>query len=446
MYKDNNLRKYIIQRIEDNYLVLNKIGSLGINKGFLRAGYSAEESEAIKHFENMMEGLGFTVRYDSVGNFSAEFPGESGKFIEMASHLDTVPQAGNFDGVVGVLTAALAFEKIIKDSTIKKFKHGLRLRIWRLEESGTYKIVYAGSKAAFGQLDPKFLDNTFNNIKLSEAIRSAGFSTRAIENNTPQILQHEIDHILAHIEVHIEQGNLLIESEKKIGVVNSIRGNRRVQVNFSGRCDHSGATPMGEKFRRDCNLALCHTVVELDKLFKKHKKNDLVQTIGDINSDPKIRENLELISKQGITKVAGASFFLYDIRSCNNQFLLDYYKKAEKVIQDTANKFNVDVQIHELSVGKAVEKLDSKLIKLISETSKELDLPHMVLSSGAGHDAGVVANQLRSDGKPIPTVMVFIPCKDGISHSPDEYSSPDEICDGVCLITSTLRNLLNINI
>lgn len=435
------IRDQIIQEINSIYSALDRIGNLGESKGFLRAGYSSEESEIMKLIADYLLGFGFKTTYDQVGNFIAEYSGKSEKFIEVASHVDSVPGGGNFDGIVGVVSGAITFAKIVKHFE-GNLPYGLRLRIWRLEESGTYKSVYTGSRAAFGKLDPKFLEHAFDGITLRQAITESGYDVSCIEQSVATITQAAIDNILAHIEIHIEQGNVLIQEQKRLGLVTAIRGNQRLQISFLGRADHSGATPMG-KYRRDSNLALCHVVVGLSHLLERYQKDfDIVQTVGDINSDNILRKKFDLATQQGMTKVAGAAFFLLDIRSTNENCIINYTKEAKTLIKKIALEFNVDVLIEEIGFSKPVAQLDLNIISIMQTNAKKLGISYLPLASGAGHDALVVAQQKKSDNTNIPVAMIFIPCKDGVSHSPLEYSSPDQICDGIELLFSTVESLL----
>ena len=429
--------------VEKHYAVLDKLGNLGPSPadGFLRAGYSDAETKAMQHFLDCGKELGGTGRFDEVGNLTVEFPGTSGKFCETASHVDTVPFGGNFDGAAGVVAGFLAFEQILKSGI--KLKHGLRLRIWRNEESSTYNSLFTGSQGAFGLLDEKFLSNRFEGQTLEAAMRSQGAKPEYIRERKRTISQAEVDSILAHVELHIEQGTVLEVGKHDIGVVSSIRGPWRVRVELSGEFDHSGATPMGIEYRKDANLALGHIIVELDKLgsFVRGEGKDLVQTIGIINSNREFNEKDSRVYQNAVPKVSGFCYFVLDVRSASQSFLKDYAEQVQELIGKTAGEFGVSAKLQVLGSTPPVESVDPKLQRELMQASIGLGLSAISMPSGAGHDAGVVAQQKRSDGTVIPVAMLFIPCRGGKSHSPEEFTSAEAIAKGASVIAETIAKL-----
>lgn len=424
--------------IQSHYLILDQIGNLGEGRGYLRAGYSPEETQVIKYFENLLANLGFVCKYDALGNFSAALAGESGKYIELASHVDTVPNGGNFDGIAGVLTGFEAINNYLNENKSAKHKHGLRLRIWRLEEAGTYNAVYTGSLSAFGQLDPKTLENKFKGQSLYDAIATAGYEPELIKSQKGTINQEEIDSILAHFELHIEQGTVLEKQNKKVGIVTSIRGNNRYLLSLKGRYDHSGTTPMGTEYRKDCNLALAYMLTELDQFRKQYQ--EIVQTVGVINSDPD-RANEFQTAQNGITKVSGSAFFTLDIRSSVSAELESYKSKAIRLLEEQARQFNVEITIKDLGLSKPMESLDKNLGQCLEKICIEKNIPHTFMPSGAGHDSLVVARQIQSSGKQVPVAMLFIPCKNGVSHDPLEFASFEDLAIGTKVLQSAIEKL-----
>lgn len=415
-----------------HYAVLDWIGCQGIEQaaGYLRAAYSNEETAAMSYIEEQGVILGAASAWDAVGNLCLSWPGEDQEFIEFASHLDTVPNGGNFDGVAGVVTGLVAIESLLKSG--QKLRKGLRLRIWRGEEGGTFNAVYTGSLAAFGKFKPNLLKNKFRGISLAEAIQSQAYDPAFIEQGRSTISQAEIDSIAAHIELHIEQGNFLEVNDCAIGVVTSIRGPRRLRVTLTGDFDHSGATPMGLNYRRDANLALGYILVALDQLANQELQTgaDLVQTVGVINAQKDFNDQEARVYENAVPKVSGFAYFCLDMRSAVNAYLEEYCEKARQVIQSTAERFNVGVQIELLGSSSALEAVDSGIQAALLESAKDLNFSVSLLPSGAGHDAAVVGSQKRSDGQPIPVGMLFIPCRKGKSHCPEEYATTLALAKG----------------
>lgn len=431
------------ESIKDRYRTLDYIGNLGTTPeaGYLRAAYSDDETRAMKVLAKAAADAGLNCKWDSIGNLSIETPGNFSDWIETGSHLDTVPYGGNFDGLAGVVAGLEAI--IALQAASEQLKRGMRLKVWRGEESATFGVASIGSKAAFGILGPAALSNSFQGTSLKDAILSQNADPSLIENKRATISPKEIDSIYAYIELHIEQGNLLETSGKEIGIVLGIRGAARMIVSLEGAFDHSGATPMGSSYRKDVNLALGHIIVRLDELATRHIKDgmDLVQTIGIINSSSELNDLNTYIYRNAVTKVSGFGYFSHEVRSCNSDESELFWLEAKEVIRNTSKEFGISASIEELSNTPGIPSLNDSIQAALEAASREVDASFMKMSSGAWHDAAVVAGQQRSDGNFIPTGMLFIPCKEGKSHSPEEYSSPEQIAKGATVLARTMLRL-----
>ncbi|ATX80340.1 N-carbamoyl-L-amino-acid hydrolase [Mariprofundus aestuarium] len=425
-----------------HYAGLNSIGSINadLKNGFLRAPYSEAESEAIAYIEQAAIDGGLLCRRDLAGNLIAETPGTFSEWVETGSHIDTVPGGGNFDGAAGVISGLEALLAIHHSGTA--LKRGLRLRVWRGEESATYGVTSIGSKAAFGALNPAALQQTYEGQSLAEAMREQGVDPETVRSGLAAMPDAERDGITAFLELHIEQGKVLETADTDIGIVSAIRGSKRSWITVSGTFDHSGATPMGVEFRQDANLAMAYMLVELDQLL--HKANaegvDLVQTSGLINPSAKENSPVPLLDN-AVTKVSGAAHFSFEVRGCSAPKVDRYCDQAFEVIRETAARFGVSVEIDTFSDQAGIEELDSEIQRLLDTGCTKLGLSHLSLPSGAWHDAGTVAEQLKSNGSPIPVGMIFIPCRRGISHSPDELSSPEQITKGASLLATAMAEI-----
>jgi len=433
------------EEVTDIYRTLEKIGCLGDSPsaGYLRAAYSDEETQAMKFIEAEAKKLGAVARWDAVGNLALDWPGVSPQFVETGSHIDTVPNGGNFDGAVGVVSGLLAIAAIRRSN--KNCRHGLRLRIWRAEESSTYNVLYGGSRAAFGQLDPACLTYTFQGRSYADAMLSQQADPEIIRSKRCTISQQEIDAIRAHVEIHIEQGRLLESSGTDIAIVTSIRAPRRYRIILNGDFDHSGGTPMGVEHRRDVNLAMAYMQVELDKLCNQAiaKGDDLVQTIGVINSSPDFNKANPLIHANAVPIISGFGYFSLEIRSNRAAILQQYSAQAEALIKQLAEKFRVKVEIQLLSSSTPLEHMDADIQKTMQDCAQKANISAMHLPSGAGHDTAVVGIQKKSDGSTIPVGMLFIPCRDGKSHCPEEYVSAEAIAKGATVLANGLYELAN---
>lgn len=431
------------QSITKHLEVLKRIGNMGprLEDGFLRSPWSDEESEAFEYLVKAGHEAGFESEYDLVGNLFLRIPGESGETIQIGSHLDTVPKGGLFDGGAGIIAGFEAL-KAVKESS-PSFSHTLELVIWRGEEAATFGSVYMGSSAAFGIADPNILSLSYGGRTLEEAILSQGFSPSPVRDQHPTLSQEKIDSIIAHFELHIEQATRLESQNLDIGIVTSIRSSRRFRVVLHGQSAHSGATPMGTAYRKDAVLSFAYIHTRLDQALKEynHSGMDVVQTIGIVNNDQTFNKENPEIYEASITKVSELCYFYLDIRSNKTSELEAFQDIALSIIQETAKEFSTSVEITQLSFGTPIESLDPVLQTELKNACDRTGLSSIPLASGGGHDAGIVSKQKKTSGKTIPAAMIFIPCRDGISHHPLEFTSDEAIAKGAQVFADTILSL-----
>ena len=257
--------------------------------------------------------------------------------------------------------------------------------------------------------DAQILHNTYGGKTLEEAIREQGFDPSPIQQGQPALSQDKIDAIAAHFEVHIEQARFLNSGGYDIGVATSIRGTRRLRILVRGEAAHSGATPMGNEYRKDANLAMAYMLVELDKMVKQEieKGTDVVQTAGIINSDRSYNYDFPEVYANALTKVSPFGYFSFDIRSNQGIFLNDYADRVQKMVFDIGVKYKVGIEIQPICYLPPIEKLDVNLRNLVARESAELNYAYTAMTSGALHDVAVVSRQSRSDGTQIPGALIF---------------------------------------
>lgn len=422
--------------IEARYHKLNRIGAS--DHGFERPAYSDAETEAMQYIERAALAAGLTSRRDDADNLVIETPGDFDQWVETGSHMDTVPGGGNYDGAAGVVAGLEALLAIQAERSDLPF--GLRLRLWRGEESAAFGEASIGAQAAFGLLNPAILEKSHQGRTLAGAIISQGANPDCIRGSRPTIPAKERDGILAHIELHIEQGKLLESSKKDIGIVTGIRGSLRRWVRLLGQFDHSGATPMGTENRSDVNLAMAHMLVRLDELAGRRiaEGRDIVQTTGVINTDAGMNSAMPAINENAVSKVSGSGYFSHEIRSCSIEDARAFTGEADEIIMRTAAEFVVKAEIEEFASSAGIPALDADIQKLLAEACRSQGASFMHLPSGAWHDAAVLCGQKKSDASPIPVGMLFIPCRAGVSHSPLEYSSPAQIALGASALAQAL--------
>jgi len=432
-------------RISGHVEAISKIGNLGprVEDGYTRAAWSDEESKAMEYIRQEAYKMGLNTKYDAVGNLFLRTTNNSKQVIQIGSHLDTVPNGGTFDGAVGIITGFESIRAVLRTGLPKD--KDLELVIWRGEESATFNFAYKGSKAAFGDKMPAdILNRTYAGVKLEDAIKKQGFDPSYIKLGKPTISQADIDSITAHFELHIEQANKLEQDGDEIGIVTSIRGGNRLRVEVSGSFDHSGATPMGTKYRHDANLAIGYMQVELDKMLKEYQDRgfDLVQTTGVINSDKEYNTKNPVIYENTLTKVSGFGYFFLDIRSNNKKQRDEYTIQARETILSVADRFGTTVKIIDMGSSDPAEALDADLQKKIEKSALALGYKYQYMPSGAGHDSAIVAKQKKSDGRTVPVAMIFIPCKNGVSHAKEEFATISNIRKGAEVLANTIYLLV----
>lgn len=431
------------QDIASVYEGLHRIGALGpaLADGFSRPAYSDDESRALRYFERLARENGLAARYDGVGNLIIETPGPYKQWIESGSHLDTVPGGGNFDGAAGIVAAFAVLRHARR--TKQPLKLGLRLRIWRGEESAAFGLASIGSRAAFGLLPPEALDVSDGSRTLAEAMRAQRAKPEHLRHGKPAIERGERDGIAAHIELHIEQGSVLERAGREIGIVTGIRGSLRSWVMLTGQFDHSGATPMGCGHRRDVNLAMAHMQVRLDELARHQLDDgaDLVQTVGVINGHEAMNRRMPSVADNAVSRVSGSGYFSFEMRSCSKAVIDAYAREAFALIRDTAAAFGVGVEIDIFSELPGVAALDAGLQRELTAACDAVGATHTALPSGAWHDAAVLAGVKRGDGSAIPVGMLFVPSRGGISHNAAEFTDNAQLARGASVLATTMLAL-----
>lgn len=425
------------QRLDQHFAKLATFG--GQPDGSIsRIAWTDEESAAMAYVRSEGEAFGLEGSYDGVGNLLLKMPGTHKERILVGSHIDSVPHGGNFDGAGGVVAGLEAIRGLMDDAD--KLQRAVDLVAWRGEEF-TYNAVYKGSATAFGMSETHILHNCYGNTSLRDAILSQGFDPSYIDEGRASFDQDYIDSLRGYFELHIEQGVRLERDRCDVAVVESIAGDRRFLVVLEGRFDHSGATPMGVKFRSDVNLAMAHIQVRIDELAKERRAQGqgFVQTVGIINADPEVDRKYPDVHSNSVTKVSGLGYFTIDLMSPDDEFMNVYAAELHRLIWKTAKEFGVKAIIEQTDYSRGLLQLDKDLQKHLRDAADRLGHSYLSMPSGAGHDAVVVGEAQRSDGGHIPVAMLFIPCRAGISHAKEEYASAEQVAKGCEVLREAMR-------
>ncbi len=394
---------------------LNSCNALVRPGGFTREGYTNEETAAIAVFKEIAGELELAVSEDAAGNVLARWDVPGGKAaVATGSHLDTVPNGGAFDGAAGIV-CALGAIKLLREADYMPDRP-IEVICFRSEESSRFGVSTLGSKAMSGQLDPAIgsLEDQ-NGITLEAAVNSQGFDWHAMQQ-----AKRSASELKCFVELHIEQGMHITDHHKDYGVVNGVACPVRLSVQITGKAGHTGTTPMDK--RQDALAASAplisfvrETALQLNDAYEPA----LVATVSTLTAAP----NSMNVIPQSVT--AGI-----DIRSVDDQLKRQMADAVRTECGRIEKEFNVAIAIDVLVDNPSVE-LDAHIrTSLIRAGDHEAYLPHP-MDSGAGHDVMNMA-------KVWPSGLLFIPCKDGLSHHPEEYATTDDLKMGVELLARFL--------
>ena len=405
------LDRISVDRIRRRLDRLSEIGATA-DGGVSRPAYSDAETEAFAYIRDQLSEE-YTVEEDSVGNLIATRAPEADRSIYTGSHLDTVFNGGRLDGALGVVSSLEAVDAVYESDADPAYPP--TLTVFRAEESARFGHHTVGSRAGLGLLDvDTFAAVDQNGVPLWRAVQNAGF--RPDNLSEPSI---RLDRVAAFLEIHIEQGRTLEETDTDIGVVSSIRGPVRHRFTVTGNYDHSGATPM--TLRRDALAAASEMIVAIeDAVGDAAADGDVVGTVGTI--DPK---------DGAINTVCGEVTFPLDLRSAD----AEYRDAVESTVVDEIERIAADRGVDvgsELIDRTAPVALDADVVSALESAAESVDTRYRRMPSGGGHDA---MNFQRTG---IPAGMLFVPSIDGVSHHPDEETTTRAIRDATRTLTRTL--------
>jgi len=348
-----------------------------------------------------MKTLGMTVSVDAVGNLRGWYPGASpgAPRILLGSHLDTVPNAGAFDGILGVVLAIALVESL----TGLKLPFGIEIIGFSEEEGVRFGVPFIGSRALVGRVDEELLNrHDEHGIFVRKAIQDFGLNVNEISK---AVLR---DDVLGYIEFHIEQGPVLENLNRPLGVVEAIVGQNRLEFTFSGRANHAGTTPM--HLRRDALAAAAEWIVAVEATARETA--ELVATVGFVEAIP------------GATNViAGEARATLDIRYASDKIRLHALDDLTRRAQAIAAKRGLSVTSRTLLAQNAVA-MDPFLTNQIEQAIRDSGCQPHRMPSGAGHDAMILAEK-------VPAALIFLRTPGGISHDPAESVHLDDVARAI---------------
>ncbi|MGX7092867.1 allantoate deiminase [Hutsoniella sourekii] len=385
----------------------------GDGPGTTRLLYTPSWVQAQNEFKEKFEALGMTVEFDDVGNLFATMEGseEPDSIIATGSHIDTVVEGGPLDGQLGVSAGYLAAKYLIEN--YGQPKKSLRVISMAEEEGSRFPYAFWGSKNIFGLAKREEVEGTTdqNGVKFEAAMEQSGF-----QFPSGDLKFKDMD---AFIELHIEQGNFLEKAEKQVGIVTAIVGQKRYDIHLKGQANHAGTTMM--EYRHDTIECMSRIISQsIDKA--KAVGNPLVLTFGRVENVPNT-----------VNVVPGETTFSMDCRHTDQEALDNFTSEIEADMREIAESMGIEIEINQWMDEEPVP-MDKGIVDLLEQVSEDLELNYQVMHSGAGHDSQIIA-------KHVPTAMIFVPSVDGISHNPQEYTSPEDCAQGVEALLEALKRL-----
>lgn len=375
--------------------------------GVTRLGYTKNEDIMHGAIRNFAREMGLKYSSDEVGN-TYVYEEDYSEYYLIGSHLDSVISGGRYDGVLGVL-AGLLILKWIKENNLNI---PLKVVAFRCEESSSFGIATVGSGLITKKLQIEKMKKVRNTegVSLYEALKFRGYNPEC----------KKIEGVLNYFELHIEQGRILEDEGLKIGIINSIAAATRYWLTIDGRQDHSGATPMG--MRQDALCAAGEIIIELEKIAKRESIHSSVGTVGYLGNYPNAFNVVPGRVKMGL-----------DIRGVDKDSIDRIDDEIVRFVDEVCKKRDLNYELDNISKAIPV-KLDENLKNELSEVATKLGIEHKIMNSGAGHDA-------MKFWDIAPTGMLFIPCRDGVSHNKAEEIDYEDIILGSKIIFEELKQL-----
>ncbi len=395
-------------RLWDSLMEMGMVGGLP-KGGCCRLALSNDDRKGRDLFVRWCRKEGCEISIDQVGNIFARRPGRdnSRPAVATGSHLDTQPHGGKFDGIYGVL-AGLEVVRTLNEAGIET-QAPIDVIVWTNEEAARFNPPLAGSSAFAGLLDVPFLHAvvTQDGTTVHEDLEQIGYLGDEIPG------ERMLD---CFVEAHIEQGPILEAENKTIGVVTQIQGIRWSAVTLTGQDAHAGTTPMNR--RRDALVGAAEIVTTLNRLARNEDEWTRL-TVG----------RLEVSPNSGAT-VPGKTSLICDLRHPDANTLERLDNQIQEVIQAVAKQNHLEAKI-ERTIDAPPVYFSGELIDSVRDAAGRLGYAHIDMLSGAGHDAMNLAQI-------VPTAMIFVPCKDGISHNEAESAKPEDLAAGAHTLLHTL--------
>jgi allantoate deiminase len=374
---------------------------------------SPEHRTAAETLIRWMEEAGMEARMDEAGNVVGRYHAEGGggPYLLTGSHMDSVVNGGRYDGPLGVLTALDCVA--VLNSRGQRLPFGIEVLAFADEEGTRFRTTLAGSRAVTGDHGDDLMSaRDADDRTMRDAMVAFGLDPAAIGRAT-----HRPDDVIGYVELHIEQGPVLQAASLPVGVVTAISGQTRATIRLEGAANHAGTVPM--HMRHDPVLAAAEIALAVEKVATAH--DNTVGTVGVLRAEPGV-----------INVIAGAAALTVDLRAQADPVRHAAFEKIETAARQIALRRGVSIVIEVILDLKSCPCAPG-FIRQISAAIETAGFNALPLPSGAGHD-GMAMSRLTDIG------MIFVRCKDGISHSPQEAVATDDVAAGAAVLLSFIEN------
>jgi allantoate deiminase len=394
---------------------IDQLGQIGAhpNGGLYRALYDDGWVEAMALLRRWMEEAGLAVRFDAVGNLWGRVDGtDGGKAVVTGSHVDTVRQGGKYDGALGVHMAIAAVQTLLQECG--RPKRPLEVLVTCEEEGSRFACSFWGARAIVGRIAPEEPARIADadGMTIGAAMQERGF-------DPARIGEAERHDIAAFVEAHIEQGAILEREGYPLGVVSSITGQRWMQVAVSGVQNHAGTTPMD--LRHDALAGAAAMIGQITEAAIRMGR-PAVATIGRIQAFP-----------GGTNIIPGRCEFTVDTRHAEPGPRRQLLAEIEGIVEQVARERDLQATV-EVIMDHDPVPMSAEIRAEIEASIQSLGVSYLVMPSGAGHDSEILAPRF-------PTAMLFVPSRDGKSHTPEEYTPVEQVVPGVQALAGALHRL-----